>query len=299
MIKWSKVFTIFCIAFIALFSFSFCYKRLKQIPLISGESNQIEVYEIWHIESFEGGGKSRLSYLKSIALDYEKQYPTKLFMIKQVEAEQLESLLAQTTPALISFTEQSAKAVLPHLLEQSNEFDIQNNFLDSAKFNGELMAIPYIASGYCYITKANSADTILYTGNNSCHTATDFVSQSVNENDKLSSYKCYSKFVNSNDIKLLGTFRDVYRVKNLQNLGRFQAEFTPFEQFTDLVQYMGVCSNNETVKNFIEFMMQDSYQYELRDLSLFSTKKLGLYTEPTYLTMENALCNITIPNIFN
>lgn len=298
MIKWSKLFSILCISFIILFSFSFAYCRLKEIPLISGEGEEIEVYEIWHIESFEGGSKSRLSYLKQIALDYEKQHPTKLFMVQLINEADLENRLSQSQPAILSFTEQTSKIILPYLLEQSEEFNINDNFIDSAKFGGKLMAIPYIASGYCYISKTESSNSTLYTGNTNKHSASDFISSSVNQSQTLSSYECYSQFVNSNNIELLGTFRDVYRVKNLQNLGRFQATFTPFEQFTDLVQYLGVCSNNNTVKDFVTFAMQDNYQFMLRDFSLFSTKHLGLYTEATYSKMEKALYNANIPNIF-
>lgn len=298
MIKWGKIFSVVCISFVVLFSFSICYKRLREIPLISGEGNQIEVYEVWHIESFEGGGRSRFSYLKSIALDYEKLHPTKLFMIKQVSAEQLDSLLEQNVPSIFSFSEQVATKILPYLVEQNEEFDISANMLDSARFNGDLMALPYIASGYCYITKTDSTATTLYTGNNSAHSAVEHINQEVNLGEELSSYECYSKFVNSSNIQLLGTFRDVYRVKNLQNLGRFQATFSPLEQFSDLIQYVGVSSADATVKDFVQFMLQDKYQYGLRDLSLFSTKQLNLYAEPTYLAMEKSIYTAHIPNIF-
>ena len=298
MIKWSKILSALFISFIALFSLTFCYSKLKHIPLISGDNSDLCIYEVWHIESFEGGSKNRLSYLKQIALDYEKQHPTQLFMIRQVQVNDLKSLITQSRPAIISFTEESAKVVLPYLLELNKEYGVDGNILESATFNGKLMAVPYIASGYCYISKQNSKPSVLYSGNNSCHTATDFISKEVNNNSVLSSYECYSKFVNSSDIELLGTFRDVFRVKNLQNLGRFQAAFTPFEEFTDLIQYLGITNNNNEIQDFLQFIMQDKYQYNLRDLSLFSTKFFNLYTDEVYSKMENALKRIQIPNIF-
>lgn len=298
MIKWSKILSALFISFIALFSLTFCYSKLKHIPLISGDNSELSIYEVWHIESFEGGSKNRLSYLKQIAFDYEKQHPTQLFMIRQVQASDLQSLITQSRPALISFTEESAKEVLPYLVEFNKEYGVDGNILESAKFNGKLMAIPYIASGYCYISKQNSKPSALYSANNSCHTATHFISKEVNRGAVLSSYECYSKFVNSNDLELLGTFRDVFRVKNLQNLGRFQAKFNPLTEFTDLIQYLGITSKEKEIQAFLQFIMQDKYQYNLRDLSLFSTKFFNLYTDETYSKMENALKNIQIPNIF-
>lgn len=298
MIKWSKILSILFISFIALFSLTFCYSKLKHIPLISGDNSELSIYEVWHIESFEGGSRNRLSYLKQIALDYEKEHSTQLFMIRQVQASDLENLISQSRPALVSFTEETAKIVLPYLAQLSKEYGVAGHILESAEFNGKLMAIPYIASGYCYILKQSAKDTTLYSGNNSCHTATDFISTQVNNNSSLSSYECYSKFVNSNDIQLLGTFRDVFRVKNLQNLGRFQANFTPFEQATDLIQYLGITNNSKEIQDFLQFIMQDKYQYNLRDLSLFSTKFFNLYTDEVYSKMENALKSIKIPNIF-
>ena len=38
-----------------------------------------QIYTIWHIETFEGGSKARIEYLKTIARDLEKQNPLNLF----------------------------------------------------------------------------------------------------------------------------------------------------------------------------------------------------------------------------
>ena len=293
-----RIVNISLLVFFIAFSILFCFNKFNNSQLISGNNDNLDIYEWWHIESFEGGGKNRLNYLNQLALSYEKQNPTKLFMVKLIDADQLESALTQNTPHLISFSEQVAKIVLPHLLEFDNEYNVMDNFINSAKYNGRLMAIPFIASGYCYFTKTNSKDNLmLYTANNTLHSASH-LAQSVNNGLTLSSYECYTKFVNNNNIKLLGTARDLFRIKNLESLGRFGVDYEPVDTFTDLVQYIGKTSNDKEINKFINYIMDNSNQYKLADLSLFSTKSLNLYTEPTYKLMENALSFCHVPNIF-
>ena len=299
--SFKKIFNLLLIVFFIAFGVFVCINKINNTSLINDTNKNLQVYELWHIESFEGGGKNRQNYLNQLALEYEKYNPGILFMIKSINPEQLENALKQNTPHLLSFSEQVAKIVLPHLTEFDMEFDIQDHYLESATYNGNLLAIPFIASGYCYFTKTNSKDNLcIYTGNDSSHNATHLIeSKNINNEQKLSSYQCYSKFVNSNNIKLLGTARDLFRIKQLENLGRFTINYQPISTFTDLVQYIGKSCNDKHVLKFINFIMNDLNQQKLVDLSLFSTKHLKLYSEPIYSAMETALTTCFVPNIFN
>ena len=295
-----KIINISLIVFFIAFSSLLCLNRFNNTPLIEGNNNTLQIYEWWHIESFEGGGANRQNYLNQLALTYEKENPTTLFMVKRIEAEQLKNALSQNIPHLISFSEQVAQIVLPYLNSFDNEYNIQDNYLESATFNSKLMALPFIASGYCYFTKTNSKDNLnLYTANNNLHNATSLVeNKTINNNQILTSYECYSKFVNSNNIKLLGTARDLFRIKNLESLGRFSVTYEPVSNFTDLIQYLGKTTNDNEVAKFIDFLMSDINQRKLADLSLFSTKHLKLYSEPIYMQMECALQSCYVQNIF-
>ena len=299
--SFKKIFNLLLIVFFIAFGVFVCINKINNTSLINDTNKNLQVYELWHIESFEGGGKNRQNYLNQLALENEKYNPGILFMIKSINPEQLENALKQNTPHLLSFSEQVAKIVLPHLTEFDMEFDIQDHYLESATYNGNLLAIPFIASGYCYFTKTNSKDNLcIYTGNDSSHNATHLIeSKNINNEQKLSSYQCYSKFVNSNNIKLLGTARDLFRIKQLENLGRFTINYQPISTFTDLVQYIGKSCNDKHVLKFINFIMNDLNQQKLVDLSLFSTKHLKLYSEPIYSAMETALTTCFVPNIFN
>jgi len=222
-------------------------------------------------------------------------------MVKNIEADQLAEALTKSTPHLISFSEQVAKIVLPYLTAFNNEYNIQDNFLQSAYYNGNLMALPFIASGYCYFTKTDSKkDLNLYTANNNQHNALSLTSNKVvNNGDTLSSYECYTKFVNRQDIKLLGTARDLFRIKNLENIGRVSVTYQPVATFSDLIQYLGITTCDNEVKKFVNYVMRDDNQRKLSNLSLFSTKQLKLYTEPIYAQMEQALTTCHVPNIFS
>ena len=44
--------------------------------------------------------------------------------------------------------------------------------------------------------------------------------------------------------------------------------------------------------------MNDTNQYNLKNIGLFSTKHINLYTEEIYSSMENAINKSFIPNIF-
>lgn len=297
--SFKRVINIGLIVFFIAFSILFCLNKFNNMPLISGNNNTLQIYEWWHIESFEGGGSNRQNYLKQLALNYEKENPTILFMVKQVESDQLEKALIQNTPDLISFSEQVSKIVLPYLKEFNNEYDIQDNFIESSTYNGKLMALPFIASGYCYFTKTNNNKELsLYTGNNNLHNAVNLTSETINNNQTLSSYECYTKFVNSDNIKLLGTGRDLFRIKNLENLGRFSVNYEPVSSFTDLIQYLGKTTNDKEISKFIDYIISDINQHKLADLNLFSTKHLKLYTEQTYSQMEECLSLCFVPNIF-
>lgn len=293
-----QIINITLIVFFSAFSLLVCLRKFNQTPLIENNNSNLEILELWHIESFEGGGANRQNYLNQLAISYQNQNPTTIVMVKLISADQLNEALQLKTPHLISFSEQVASTVLPYLKSLDCEYDVNDNYLQSAKYNGKLLAAPYIASGYCYFTKTNSASTTIYTANNNLHTASSLVDSPINNNQQLTSYQCYTKFVNNNNIKLLGTARDLFRIKNLEKLGRFSVNYEPVSSFTDLIQYIGITTTNKNVLNFISYMLSDDNQLKLSSLSLFSVKSFKLYSEPTYMEMEKALTSCFVPNIF-
>ena len=297
--KLKQIINIMLIIFFVAFTLLICVNRYNKTIIIEDNKSTLEILELWHIESFEGGGANRQNYLNQLSLSYQKENPTTIVMVKLISADQLNDALQLKVPHLISFSEQVALTVLPHLKALNCEYNVNDNYLQSAMYNGKLLAVPFIASGYCYFTKINSNNPVVYTANNSLHNATSLLdNQPINNGQQLNSYQCYTKFVNSNNVKLLGTARDLFRIKNLEKLGRFAVNYESVSTFTDLIQYIGITCNNKNALNFISYMLTDNNQLNLSKLSLFSVKDLKLYSEPTYAEMETALKTCFVPNIF-
>lgn len=298
--KFIKIFNFVLLISFVVFCSVFCFNNNSSFSLIKGESNSLNLYQVWHIESFEGGSYSRFQYLKNLALKYEKLFPNQLFLIKLVKEQDLSILLEESKPDLISFSEQTAKTILPYLQNLEEGFEVQENFLKSATFNNQLKCLPYIASGYCYFSKNDGDSLNLFTANSNLHSATPILkNESVNENQTLTSYECYSHFINNKNSKLLGTARDLYRLTHLQELGRINFNCKPITQFSDLIQYIGVITACEQTHNFIKFVINNENQTSLSKIGLFSTKNLKLYTDTNYSSLEQAIKQCFVPNIFN
>ena len=77
-----KILSIVLICAISFCVICFGIKKARNYEILKGNKTQQNIFTIWHIETFEGGGKPRIDYLKTIARDMEKQDNQVLFMIK-------------------------------------------------------------------------------------------------------------------------------------------------------------------------------------------------------------------------
>jgi len=300
MIK-SKLFKIISIALfiiISVYVFLFGIKKATDYEIYKEKEIKTKIYTIWHVETFEGGSKPRIQYLKNIARDIEKENDGVLFMISAVLPEDLETKLKSSTPDIISFGFGVGKVVLPYLIELDSEYNVRDNLIESSKHGKALMAIPYISSGYAKITDAGEVKNF-YIGNS------DFVfpfkhSNNVNNLQTCKTqYEAYKSFVNSKNTGLIGTARDVYRVLNLNNIGRMNALIEPLTGYSDLIQYCGITNKDEIILSFVENLLDDKYQQTLTTYSLFGVKINKLYSSNIYNDMENAIFNAQIPNVFD
>ena len=72
------------IVILSAYTIFFSFKSCVDQEIFTQPKENTQIYTIWHIETFEGGSKARIDYLKMIARDLEKQNPLNLFMIKQI-----------------------------------------------------------------------------------------------------------------------------------------------------------------------------------------------------------------------
>jgi hypothetical protein len=254
---------------------------------------QTKIYTIWHIETFEGGGKSRLTYLKNLANSIEKENKEVLFHISVINPDKLSEALKNTVPDIVSFGFGVGKDLLPYLVVQDKSYSVRDNLFESGTFTNKLYAIPYIIGGYArFLHNENNTETIY--GQNK------YVTPSNTQNliGYPSQYEAYKKFANDKKVNLIGTTRDFFRVNNLNEIGRASATITPIEDYTDLIQYIAATKNDKIIELFISSLLSTSYQAKLTEYSLFSSLNTKIYSQGIYSDMENALFNASAPKVF-
>ena len=122
-----------------------------------------------------------------------------------------------------------------------------------------------------------------------------------------SSYSAYCNFIAGKSTLLLGTVRDVFRVKNREQNGKLENVIVcPLEKFSDLVQFAFVVDSGDELKNkyikqFAEYLISEKAQTLVVDSGLFSTNsklnygvKEGVMKDIT----PNNISDYTIPNVF-
>ena len=126
-----------------------------------------------------------------------------------------------------------------------------------------------------------------------------YSSLNINVSIEESQYEAYKSFVYDDSVSLLGTGRDVFRINNLNKIGRANASITPVDSYTDLIQYLGIINKDLYTEEFVKILVSDEYQSELNKYSLFSVKYDKIYSEGIYSDMENAIYRCSVPNVFS
>ena len=296
---WFKVLSVVLIGAISIYVLMFGMKRARNYEILKGDEKQQTIYTIWHVETFEGGGKARIDYLKTIARDMEKQDNQVLFMVKAVAPDKLSSELEVSQPDIISFGFGVGEIVLPHLIAQENTFDVRDELLESGSFNKKFYAVPYIVSGYAMFNHSMTECEFHVGTNNYISPQNIYSSLNLQPKENESQYEAYKDFVYNKNVQLLGTARDLFRINNLNNIGRANAIINPINTYTDLIQYLGIINYNQTTQKFISLALSESYQNSLIDYSLFSSKYNKIYSSGIYNDMEDAIMSCAIPNCFN
>ncbi len=296
---WFKILSVILIVSISCYVLMFGIKRARNYEILKGDEKQQTIYTIWHVETFEGGGKARIDYLKTIARDMEKQDNQVLFIIKAIAPEKLSAELEVNKPDIISFGFGVGEIVLPHLVNQENSFDVRDELISSGSFNKKFYAVPYIVSGYAMFNHTMQASELHVGTNNYTKPQNIYSSLNLQPKENETQYEAYKDFVYDKNVQLLGTGRDLFRINNLNSIGRTNAMITPISTYTDLIQYLGIVNSNETTEKFMSLALSDAYQNTLVDYSLFSSKYNKLYYDGIYNDMEDAIMSCNIPNCFN
>ena len=297
--NWFKLLNVVLILILAIYVLSVAIKKIKDDEIYKEPEINTKIYTVWHIETFEGGGIPRINLLKKVAHEIESKNDGILFMIKEINAENLSLELDNSSPDIISFGYGVGSIILPYLTASEYSYDIRDELIISGSFNNSIYALPYIASGYSIITHGVLNEnfhcgTTGYTKPENLYSILD-----INIIKKETQYEAYKSFIYDNNSCLLGTGRDVFRVNNLNKIGRANASITPVDSYTDLIQYIGIINKDDFTQKFVSMLLSDNYQKELNKYALYSVKYGKIYSDGIYSDMENAIFKCSIPNVFS
>ncbi len=243
-----------CIAAVVAF-LCFAFKPQKS----NAENNDKSVLQLWQIDSFEGGKGSRADYLQKKGNAFSKEYG-----------------------AYVTVTALSAEAAVLNLEN--------GNIPDLISYGAGICGLEsYIGSfttwchgGYCLLavdgnadfTDVNAENTVINSGkNNYTSAAAMFYGLQNAEYEKPSG--AYVKLINGDYKYLLGTQRDIFRLKT-RGVG-----FTvkPVTEFNDLYQNISVVdksANFSVAQRFVGYIM--SHRDDVNKLGLM-TESSGLYDD--------------------
>lgn len=289
------------VLFIVLGFYVCCFgiKKARNYEIYSEPSVSTKIYTVWHIETFEGGGKARIDYLKAIAKKIEKENSGTLFYMKTIKPENLENEFIVGKPDIISFGFGVGQIVLPHLKNLNKTYNVRDELVESGMFNNKVLALPFVVSGYAEIKHSELSSKFFCGASNYIKPEIIYSDLGLKPINKESCYEAYKHFVYNKESYLLGTARDVYRVNNLNNIGRLNASIKPVDSYTDLIQYIGLCSDNDITNKFVELLLCKDNQLALTNYFLFSSLYNKIYTLGIYNDMENAIFNCKIARVFD
>lgn len=258
-----------CIVWTAVFGSLFIDKKHEVLSKVEYKG----IITLWHIDTFEGGEGSRKQFLLKTAREFEKDNQGILISV------------IDHTPT--SVKEQINKGEFPDLISFGNgvevnglkELAISNRF-SVGKVNDKQYSYPWCRGGYLLITKKDNKESLdkkeiekLIVSQSEYTlplTALSLEGIKAKEIKSFSPLDAYVEFVSEKEGVLLGTQRDIVRLKNRG----IEFKIRPLTQFCDLYQNIGLLSTNKekisACNGFINLLLSTKTQSRLKEISMFS-----------------------------
>ncbi len=262
------------------------------------------VINLWQIDCFEGGTGSRANWLKNIVSGFEKRNNGVFVNVESLSLETANNLLksGQKKPDIISYG--TGLEIQENMLMDLTEISVSGF---ASKVSNK--AVPWCMGAYFMIGDCNKdlwgndgrivstkkAQKIVYSvGVPNRNGYTSLKALKLNCTNDFSDEKAlffgssqeifeaynYSQKIN----RMIGTQRDFYRMASAQSNNKLREGETLFLGYTDLIQYLSIlsCDNIKkitTMKQFIEFMLENDQQSRLGEIGMFPIKTDA---EPVY-----------------
>ena len=290
-----RVFICFLLLFCICFTFLYGNKKITESKSLSNVEEVKDIITLWHIDTFEGGTGSRKQFLSKISNEFEKKEQNVLMLVVEQTIESaIENLNNNIYPDIISY---GNGVELENLIDLKIDTDFEGG-----KVYKTTLAIPWCRGGYCLIENPNFNGK---TGGELCvisqakYSVPLYNLLDYNYQIKvLPQFNAYLEFVNLKAKYLLGTQRDVVRLKN-RNM---PVKVTPLSYYNDLYQYVSIISKDEErsviSKKFIDFLLLEKTQKRLSEISMFSNNFSIDFQDETLNKMQNIKGFKTI-SVFN
>lgn len=239
------------------------------------------VVTLWHVDSFEGGKGSRCTFLRNAASAFSKKNKYVTFLVTNYTLQGLKTALSDgNLPDLISFG--GCSLDVGNLAKK-----IDFNVLDGGELSkNKRYAVSYLKGGYFKIEKGSNSQTVILS-------KSDFTSPEIacllsgvkgESFEVLPSQKACNAFIIKKDAVMIGTQRDVIRLRNNNQ----EIKVTPLSDYCDLFQYVSLTSKNDKseyyARQFINYLLSDEVQQKVTTLNMYSVNKTGLYTGDEYFS---------------
>ena len=297
------------------------------LPKVYGVSNiwnkdlptETTFVELWQVDTFEGGIANRARYLEKTAYKFQELNNNVYVFVRTMEVEQMKLMLAKgKKPDMISFGVGVGETIQAYCKELDIKNAVRGEVLKSGVVDNKLLAMPWCMGGYVLANMMDidmenlpnkpmkGYEKVLGYGGDCNITANALVGIECNSvcNEGVSQYDAYKQFLTGKNFNvLLGTQRDYYRLKNKVDLGVIpNCEFKYLTNYTDLVQYIAITTDNEGVmncaKNFIKYLTSVTVQKTLTQIGMFGVSSVKIYSDEN-VEFENAILNTkNILNVF-
>ena len=232
------------------------------------------IITMWQVDSFEGGVGSRKQFLLKVARGFEKKHDGALVMVTNYTMDGvIKNLNSGIYPDIISFG-------IGTEVKEFSELAVKTSFL-GGKVGNVTYAVPWCRGGYVLIYnpsltngKLDDIDTLIVSQGEYTQPLLAAKLEGIRASDYLvlPPMDAYVKFVSGKVKYLLGTQRDISRLKNRG----MDAGIVPLEKYNDLYQYAVVTSKDNAKKyyaeEFINYLVSESVQEKLTSISMYSVE---------------------------
>lgn len=228
------------------------------------------VLRLWHIDGFEGGKGDRASFLARVARAYESANEGVLIMITSHTPESAEDALDRGfLPDMISYGGDCAFAA-------DIAFPLAKYDCAAASAGGETLGVPWCEGGYFLFTAegdfsdVSAENTVLSQGRGTFPVAAAALEGLRGAFEVQPSVQAYVSLIDGKYKYMLGTQRDVWRFSTRG----FSVEAKPVESFSDIRQYLSVCTGSAEKYNacldFLDLLLSEEVQKQLVSVGMCS-----------------------------